>query len=425
MSKFPGFLRSCLACLICILPLADAHAEDVTLSGVAFSLPDTGWERQEGSGSIILRRTWDRDEAAGRDEAGAALIQILPVTNATDFDASFDQLFGLFPELAEDDPLIDSEGRTVNGHDIRVELRCCTSQQDLTVSATLAGIATEGLGQYIMLIEMELHDEDSEVAEAAFSDIVRSVRFSSDEEAFALAPPEGAGGLEGIYTTLTSTLMPNVFGGLDFVAENRVLALDPGGLFSTVIPAGTIPDHCASAPTDCGTYRLLGGGVFSSADTIEMAEVANEYGILEVSREPFSGGKEQLVIGDTTYDRVPPLSAGTTFEGTWRFFWASSGMTATSSGGVSSERILTLTPDGRFSLTGSTGFMSSFDGADATTSVAGTGADPLRSGTYRVEGYELMLIGEDGQTVTQSLFLPEPGSDELLVIGGDNYLKEE
>ncbi|WEX09696.1 hypothetical protein [Chelativorans sp. AA-79] len=242
------------------------------------------WEHEEGAGGIILRRAWQRDEAARRDEAGATLIQIFPATDATDFDARFDQLFGMFPELAEDDPLVDSEGRTAHGHDIRVELRCCTRRQDVTISATLAGIAKGGLGQYLMLIKMDLHDEDSDAAEDAFSDIVRSVRFSPNEEAFALAPPKGAGGLEGVYTTLDSALMPNVFGGVDFTVENRVLALDPRGLFSAVIPAGTIAEHCARAPTDCGTYRLVGGGLLSSADTIEMAEVANDYGILEVSR---------------------------------------------------------------------------------------------------------------------------------------------
>ncbi|UXN73051.1 hypothetical protein N8D56_18790 [Devosia sp. A8/3-2] len=119
-----------------------------------------------------------------------------------------------------------------------------------------------------MLIEMDLHDEDSDAAEDAFAQIVRSVRFSSDEVAFALTPPDGGGGLEGVYTTLRSTVLPNVFGGVDFVAENQVLALDPGGLFSTVIPTGTIGDHCAHVPGDCGTYRLIGGGLFSSADTI-------------------------------------------------------------------------------------------------------------------------------------------------------------
>jgi len=426
MSDLLLFLRICVACLCCAAVSAGAFAEEATLNGVSFTLPDSGWEREEGEGSIILRRTWERDEAAGRDETGGALIQILPITNMGDFDTSFDQLFGMFPELAEDDPLTDSQGRTVNGHDIRVELRCCTIVEGASVSATLAGIAEGGFGQYIMLIEMNLHDEDSDAAEAAFAQIVRSVRFSPDEkEAFALTPPEGAGGLEGVYTTLTTTLMPNVFGGLDFVAENEVLALDPDGFFSTVIPAGTVAEHCADAPTDCGTYKLTGGGLFSSERTIEMSQMINDYGVIEVSQEPFQEAKKQLVIGETTYNRVPPLPQGTTFEGTWRYFWASSGTTATSTGGVSSERMLTLTSNGRFTQTGSSGYMSSFDGADTTTGVAGTNTAPLESGTYSVEGYRLVLTGEDGRTQTLSLFLPEPGSDELLVIDGNSYLKED
>ncbi|KFC68251.1 hypothetical protein FF80_01975 [Devosia sp. LC5] len=301
MSRLLSILGICVAALACAAMTAGALAEEVTLGDVSFTLPDAGWEREEGKGSIILRRTWERDKAVGRDGTGAAIIQILPVTNMTDFDASFDQLFALFPELAEDRPTVDSQGKTANGHDIRVELRCCTSMEDAIVSATLAGIAQGGVGQYIMLIEMDLRDEDSEAAEDAFAQIVRSVRFSSDEEAFALTLPEGAGGLEGVYTTLHSSVVPNVFGGVDFVAENRVLALDPGGLFSTIIPAGTIADHCAHAPGDCGTYRLLGGGLFSSADTIEMAEVVNDYGILELTQEPLRQANKQLIVGEAIY----------------------------------------------------------------------------------------------------------------------------
>ncbi|KFC68252.1 hypothetical protein FF80_01976 [Devosia sp. LC5] len=100
-------------------------------------------------------------------------------------------------------------------------------------------------------------------------------------------------------------------------------------------------------------------------------------------------------------------------------------MTPTSSGSVSSERILILSPDGRFSQTGSSGYMSSFEGAGAGTGVAGGNTAPLESGTYRVEDYQLLLAGEDGRTETLSLFLPEPDSDDLLVIGGNNYLKED
>ncbi|UXN73050.1 hypothetical protein N8D56_18785 [Devosia sp. A8/3-2] len=156
-----------------------------------------------------------------------------------------------------------------------------------------------------------------------------------------------------------------------------------------------------------------------------MAEVVNDYGILELTREPFRQANKQLIIGEATYNRVPPLPESTTFDGSWRHIWASSGMTPTSSDSVSSERILTLSSDGRFTHTGSSGYISSFEGADATTGVAGGNTAPLESGTYSAEDYQLLLTGEDGRTETLSLFLPEPDNDDLLVIGGNNYLKED
>ncbi|GLQ09694.1 hypothetical protein GCM10007913_16260 [Devosia yakushimensis] len=76
-------------------------------------------------------------------------------------------------------------------------------------------------------------------------------------------------------------------------------------------------------------------------------------------------------------------------------------------------------------MTGWSGVMSSNASGDTSTSVTASSNRPNMSGRYEVDGYTLKLTGSDGSEKTLSLFLPDAGSDGLLVIDGNNYLKNE
>jgi hypothetical protein len=248
---------------------------------------------------------------------------------------------------------------------------------------------------------------------------VRSLRPAPADRGFALAPASGDGGLDGLYARTETRLMPNAFGGLDFIAEQATLLFDKGGLYTTEPPRdGDLAGHCRARPATCGTYALKGG--WFSPNRIARVAVQDGFGIVTRSSEPFARTGEGLTLGDQSYARVAPFAEGHRFAGTWTHSFASSG----AMGSVGGARTLTLSPDGRFTREGSTGFSSTAGSGDGSTTVAGHTARPAQSGRYAVAGYRMTLKADDGGTETLSLFAPDKDSETLLVIGGSNYLKQ-
>lgn len=420
-----GRVAAAAALLTLGLPAA-ANALSHTMVGeLKLDLPDAaeGWTRKPGSGNAILLQKEFRDG----ERKGAALIQILQPIRSGSFEANWRTMVDTVPELAAEDPRPKATGKTLGGQLIRMESRCCASRSDVSMASINVGIQTASGQHFLTLVTLNLDRDGRRSAEDEFQRLVRSARPSGQSGPPVLTPPENGGGLEGVYTSLYTGVTPNAFGGMDFVSDSRVMAFDPSGLYSREIPEGgaDIAAHCRREPAGCGTYSLSGGGLLRGPERIELNEVAGDYAIVETESQPFERDGGDMKLGETEWTRIPPLPRGTPFEGTWRFFWASSGTTAFSSGGVSSERLLTMTADGTFTRSGSYGVTSSYEGGGSTTGVAGSGDHPLEQGRYEVEGYALKLTGAGGRTETLSLFAPEQGSDGLLVINGNNYLKQD
>jgi len=394
-------------------------AETLTLDGVSFDVPE-GWERQDSQVGVLLMQQFPKTEDASM---AAGMIQIVPVGRGPDtLDANVADMVALVPEFVDDDPMTDSAGTTAAGHRIKVQYRCCEYRGDISMGQSVAGVAAQNGQLLASLVFMNIASDHEDTASADFEALVRSIRFEGDSVS-GLTPAEGDGGLEGVFTHLDFGLMPNVFGGLDFQSDNQIAMFDPGGLFSTTIPPGgrSVADYCAETPRDCGTYRLKGGGWFGGADEIEMRSVINDYGVIKTETMSFAREGENLKIDDGDYRRMPPFEDGTRFNGRWTYVWASSGMTAMGSGGVASQQTLILSPDGRFSRDGWSGGMNSNSLGGVTVS----STRPTNQGTYTVSGYTLTLTNADGTTEKLSIFEPDIGSDELLVIDGNNFLKDE
>lgn len=431
----PGFWRcswsslvglGAIALAVISFGAAPALAASYTIGDIRFDLPGKarGWKVQEGEGgSLALVKTVNTDDGG----KGGAFIQVPPPTSQGAFADNFAAMAAILPELRDEDPVIERTGTTMDGYPIMLSDVCCGYRDDILVASIAVGMQRPDAQYFLVLIMINLDSDQRRALEEEFAFAIRSVRSKNEETPAVLTPADGAGGLEGVYTSLQTSLMPNVFGGMDFTAESVILALDPSGLYSSEIPAAGVSmrDHCTARLKSCGTYALRGGGWFGGADSIELAQMSNDYGIVETETEAFSRDGNNLVIDEDDYRRIPPLPRGTQLDGSWRYFWASSGMTATSSGGVSSERLLTMTPDGRFEMTGWSGVMSSNATGDTSTSVTASSNRPNMSGHYEVDGYTLKLTGSDGSEKTLSLFLPDAGSDGLLVIDGNNYLKNE
>ena len=427
-----GRSAAAAACLsAALLGQGSAAAEDATVSGVTVTLPPSAdhWTRKDGGDGVLLQKSWPADPAAGRRRPGAALIQIAkPVaTSSAGLMAAFERFTASFKSLARERPITKGSGVTVNGHPFAFEQRCCGRMNEIRVDAVSVGVESPRAYHFLMLVMLGLAGEDRKAAEAEFEALVRSLRPNAGDRAFALVPARDGGGLEGAYTTLSTGLRPNAFGGLDFYADNDVLIFERSGLFSREMPKGgrSVADHCKATPVDCGLYRLTGGGLFGGANRIELLDVENDFGMFKREEKPLTRAGETLTIDKAEYRRLAALPRGAPFEGTWRYLFAQSGSGAFTSGGIAVERTLTLGRDGRFRRSGFVGFSSSTETGGGRSGVAGSKERPAEQGRYEVEGHVLTLTGDDGRKEQFSVFAPDRGSDGLLVIDGANYRKQE
>lgn len=396
-----------------------ARAESLVFEGMTLDAPGEaeGWARQDAGNGLTLRRSFPVGE--GRRRPGEAIFIIYRPTAAA--AGAFPEIFGKaargIEAVADDRRPSRSEGQTVNGHPMLMEQRCCGNIRNVSVHTFTVGVNAGETYHFLTLAMVNLSRDDKPAIRARFEAMVRSLRPREADRAFVLEPARGDGGLDGLYTYMDSGIRPNAFGGTDYYATSRVMLFDPGGLFSRAVPTGgDLAAHCAGKPQDCGTYRARGG-------QIEMRRVANGLGMIRAESKPFTRDGDDLTIDRTRHFRVAPLPRGTTFEGSWTSTFASSGSTAMSSGSVSSVRTLVLGRDGRFSRSGFTGASFSGETGGNRSGVTVGGRRPLEQGTYRVEGYRLMLTGADGQEETLSFYKPDGSSENLLIINGSNYLR--
>ena len=407
-----GFLVRLFALCLIAAPLA---AEEI--AGARFDLPQ-GWTFVERGALSSYRKEFPGGSAALLLVAGPAS------ESPARFDSSFESIVEATGAETARDPIVEERGTNTNGHLMRYEITCCLERQGASFDQTTVGIASGSQQMFFVLVSINLDREADEVADADFAAIIRSVRLPGDAQGLALTPAAGDGGLEGPYTYLATGVMPNVFGGMDFFAESRVRFFDPSGVFANVMPkGGSVAAHCAVTPTDCGTYAVQPGFLFLGGE-IRLSQVRGAFGLVESEVLPFARNGDALKIGEDVLTPITPIGDGTRFDGVWRYFFASSGAAAGSSGGVAIERILTLRPDGTFAREGWSGVSSTIETGDVTSGVTASSARPLATGTYAVEGHTLVLTGA-GEREVQGLFAPEPGSDALLVIDGESYIKQD
>ena len=272
-------------------------------------------------------------------------------------------------------------------------------------------------------LRVNLGDDAKAEADSTFQALVRSWRMTPQDAALGatLIAPKSGGGLNGVYTKFTSGTRPNGFGGMAFYTENSVTYFGSNGLFSTEIPPQRqdLSAYCGEKPLACGIYELKGGGFFSKPNRIVMMQLADRYGIFSHEEKDIAASGDDLRIGDDSWKHVEPLAKGTRLSGTWTYNYAAGGSNAGQSGAVAVQRSISLTSDGRFTSEG-------WGGASVTNANSGVTSSktaPPAAGRYAIEGYNIALKGDDGNTRTLSLFEPD-ASDEVLTINGSDYKKE-
>lgn len=412
---------ACAALALLLAAGGPVRAAETGYGGARFDLPAVfaDGSRKEASDGLLFQRVFEPTSPRGK-KGVAILLVAKPRPASGAFDAAFTQFVRGFKQIpSEGKPLTAKAGETLDGHRIRIEQRCCRSSDGLRMSAWLVGIAAGASEHYLMLLTLQLEREAETPVREAFQALVRSYRPRQEDRGLTLAPASGDGGMKGLFSRTETRLTPNAFGGMDFNADQATLLFDKGGLYTTELPRdGDIAGHCRDAVETCGTYALKGGWL--SANRIDRVEIENKFGLATRSSEAFARTKDGVTIGDKSYARMPPFADGHRFSGTWSHTFGSSGP----GGALGGARSLTLTPDGRFTREGSTGFSSTGGAIDSGTTVAGHSRRPVQSGRYAVSGFRITLTDTAGGTEALSLFAPDRDSDKLLVIGGANYLKQ-
>jgi hypothetical protein len=164
--------------------------------------------------------------------------------------------------MEDEDPLIDETGSTADGHEMLVQYRYCGEMKGLDVDLSSVAVGSPQRQAYLQLVMLNLADERQDQVEQTFAEVVRSLRLTSEDKGFSVAPQPGDGGLDGVFTYLRTGLSPNVFGGLDFTADSELRLFSPSGIFTTQLPAEGVEleEHCVRFADTCGTYRVSGGG---------------------------------------------------------------------------------------------------------------------------------------------------------------------
>jgi hypothetical protein len=404
-------------------------ASPVKVLGMTADLPSTadGWIRKDDPYGIILQTWLTGDQLDKRAYQGGAIILISKATPARgSFEANFAKSLAPVPELANEPPLLKSAGITVNGYPIRVETRCCSRRNEVSLSGIHVAIDAKDAHVFLYLVLINTATAAEEPIKAEFQALVRSLRIAADDKPFTLDPPADGGGLDGLFTHREFGVRANGLGGAEPYVDNKINLFDPSGLYSVELPkdAVDLKTHCQPQPHKCGTYRIIRGGLFGGGE-IELADVQNNYGLLERKTHPFAKKGEDLRVGKADYFRVAPFSAADRLDGVWRYSYAASSSVGTYFGAVAVERTLTFTRDGGFTRTGWANVNSSSEIGNTRAAVNTTSDRPLEKGRYAFDGYRMTLTGEDGRTESLSIFRPEKGSDELLVINGANYSKQD
>jgi hypothetical protein len=400
---------------------APAQASPLALGGSTLDVPASfaEWTRKDAPDGVLLQRLIEPKDARGRK--GFAIVLLgAPKTVVASFEQDFAAFTRSLRQVPAEKAFTVQDGLTSDGHRIHLEQRCCRSTEGMKMNVWHVGVATAGHEQFLMLLAMGLERDTEDPIRDAFQALVRSLRPDPADHGFVLTPASG-GALDGLYTRTTTSLTPNVFGGLNFTANQDTLLFDPGGLYATEVPHdGDLTAECRTVPQLCGTYAVRTGGFFGGAPHLERTIVENAFGMVRHADDPLVQTGDTLTIGTLGYRRVQPFAPGQHLAGTWTNTWGTSGPT----GSVGGARTLTLTADGRFTREGFTSFATGQGSSNTGASVVGNATRPSQTGRYELGGYRLTLTGDDGRVDTLSLFAPDPGSRGLLVIGGANYLAQ-
>ncbi|MFY9225698.1 MAG: hypothetical protein WAQ98_23675, partial [Blastocatellia bacterium] len=198
----------------------------------------------------------------------------------------------------------------------------------------------------------------------------------------------------------------------DYVVRQQYYLFGPGGKVYFGLPNGNIRDisqACQQDPSNCGEYQLAG----SQLQLFRQGQQSQSFNLIKTN----NGFK----LGN---NRFYPINSfdGLRLSGTYSFrsFTNLSGGAGVS-GGVSGERTIAFSSDGRFMANNFVGFAASGGVAGAASSTTSSG-----QGRYQIDQNTITLSYSNGRQ-EQFIFFVYPENEQdakpgLIVIGGVSYL---
>ena len=221
-------VRASAALALLLAAGGPTRAAETGIGSARFDLPAAfeEWTRRDASDGLLFQRVYEPTTPRGR-KGMAILLVAKPKPASSAFDAAFAQFVRGFKQIpTEGKPLTARSGETLDGHRIRIEQRCCRSSEGLRMNAWQVGIAAGVSEHYLMLLTLQLEREAEKPVREAFEALVRSYRPTKADRGFVPEPKPGDGGMEGLFSRTETRLMPNAFGGMDFIDDQATLLFD-------------------------------------------------------------------------------------------------------------------------------------------------------------------------------------------------------
>jgi len=202
----------------------------------------------------------------------------------------------------------------------------------------------------------------------------------------------------------------------DYVVRQQYYLFGPGGKVYFGLPNSNIRNidqACQQDPANCGEYLLSG----SQLQLFRQGQQPQSFNLTKTN----NGFK----LGNTRFYPVNSFD-GLRLSGTYSFrsFTNLSGGAGGVSGGVSGERTIAFSSDGRFVANNFVGFAASGGVVGAASSTTSSG-----QGQYQINGNTITLSYSNGKE-EQFIFFVYPENEQeakpgLIVIGGVSYLLRE
>ena len=391
-------LEQVATALLAVAPLLVLAAPPVRSGNAIFDVP-SGWSMSEQNGSVVLAPT-----------SGAAAIVLAPSQPAPpDLRGRFDEVV----RSANRGWKVVSGGEIENlradeGYDVLLtRMALLDSGQNLSFRIYVGAVAA---GAFELVTYVASTEQAFRQHYPAFESFLKTLRYSSTPASIGSSANSG---IEGLYTANSGSNQFNpATGYYDYRVKEEFYLFLPGNRVYYGLPTGGLSNFVweKARQTDlanCGTYHLQGSRLL--IDWPQHPDASHQIRI----------STQGIELDKTLYRRIA-VEDGLRLDGTFgrQGFVNTTNRAGGTGGGITSDRSITFTSDGRFQT-------QEFMGYTTSGSRAGSGASvqSRSQGTYRIRRGTLELEHANGAREVFTFFRYPQEENKILSIDGAAYTR--